>query len=167
MEANKQDKSNILHATIKSVCDRSATRLLAAQKLERMAWKDSHMRETIMEHALGRICYELCGSYFRSMRNESLTMVADEQSAASGVRLVESTFTLLDFPLWDGTRLRDADKYKVLESAEKYEAQANTMMVRGLWLRSIAKKTPKDKKVGEVLTIEALQSLLDKAGGDE
>lgn len=58
---------------------------------------------------------------------------------------------LLDMPLSDGTRLRDATRFEVLETAERYQKQADTQSHRARWLQAIAAIIPDGRRVGDVL----------------
>lgn len=62
------------------------------------------------------------------------------------------TMALLDMPLANGVRLRDASRAQVVEQATRYERQAADMGRKARWLTIIAQSTPPDRKVGEVLT---------------
>lgn len=73
---------------------------------------------------------------------------------------------LMDFPLMDGTPLRNATREEVRVNAEGYYKQASDMRWKSRWLALVASKIPQqdDKKtVGQALTESVLRELQEKA----
>lgn len=71
---------------------------------------------------------------------------------------------LMDFPLMDGTPLRNASKDAVRTNAEAYYEQADDMRWKSRWLALVAAKLPDGKKtVGQVLSEESLNKLRAEA----
>ena len=69
---------------------------------------------------------------------------------------------LLDMPLADGTKLRDADHALVLHQVTLYEVQAQDMSHKARWLRLIGDRVPLGRTVGEVVSDAEAQRLWDE-----
>jgi hypothetical protein len=70
---------------------------------------------------------------------------------------------LLDFPLANGLRLRDATRADVLAQAENYAAIAADTRVKAVWLRAVAEATPEGVTVGSALSEARVAELFQEA----
>lgn len=70
---------------------------------------------------------------------------------------------LMDWPLVDGKKIRDATVADLDYSAARYEQNAQTQALRARLLRKIQAKLPEGKKVAQVLTETDLQALYEEA----
>lgn len=75
----------------------------------------------------------------------------------------DNAHMMLNFALFGGKRLRDADKQDLRLSAERYYAHGSDMVHKGRWLALVASKVPDGKRVGEALTEEAVRKLFEEA----
>lgn len=104
----------------------------------------------------------------RSIINGALAQLRAASASTTGKEQTEALKrfmqrAVLDFPLFDGTKLRDAKREQVLESAEFYGKIAATNAQREKWLRSIAKITPAGKRVGDVVSEDKARALLQQS----
>lgn len=74
------------------------------------------------------------------------------------------TRSLLDFPLLDGTKLREATRDDLDRAIHHYRSQADTMSKRAAWLTAIAEHVPAQGCVGDVVDDELAQRLASEAG---
>jgi hypothetical protein len=87
--------------------------------------------------------------------------LADQRKAAEGtVRVIAAS--ILDMPLADGTKLRDATRFEVVEAAERYRNLSSTMAHRARWLEAIAERVPDGRRIGDVLTDDAAQRIYEE-----
>jgi hypothetical protein len=94
---------------------------------------------------------------FRSVGN-----LARQKTAAIALgKAMEST--LLDMPLADGTRLRDATVVEIKETAERWENMSRTMAHRARFLHAIVKRLPPGKSCGSVLNEAVVLKLYESA----
>ena len=84
---------------------------------------------------------------------------ADHAAGRRGVVALSSAMAtaLLDFPLGDGTRLRDATREA---AASRYEKMSNEMARRGRWLRKIIVTMGDAKTVGAAIDENKANELL-------
>lgn len=73
------------------------------------------------------------------------------------------TAAILDMPLANGIRLRDATKAQVIDQAQRYAATAQDAGHKARWLSAIADAVPAGKRVGEVLSDEAAAKMYKAA----
>lgn len=70
---------------------------------------------------------------------------------------------MLDWPMMNHTRLRDADKVLLLSDATRYQGNANGNAINAEFLRNVAKKLKEGQKVVEVWKEEQLRKEMEKA----
>lgn len=80
------------------------------------------------------------------------------RSLASGL-----TRTILDFPLLDGTKLRDASTADLDAAIHRYRTQADTMNRTANWLVLVRNLTPAQGRVGDVVDDATAQRLFEEA----
>ena len=104
----------------------------------------------------------------KAIRNQREVIFDKARAAAHGKRIalahiesVKSSF--LDFPLADGTRLRDATRVEVLEAVARYEKQSETMAHRARWLRALADIVPAGRRIGDFIDEGKAKELFEKA----
>lgn len=68
-------------------------------------------------------------------------------------------YAFMDFPLGDGTKLRNATREQVESQAERYAKISSDTGHKHRWLRLIAQSTPPDQLVGESLTEARISAL--------
>lgn len=85
----------------------------------------------------------------------------DKQGAMALVRGIAAS--LLDIPLANGRALRDATRDEIVEAAERYEKQSETMAHRARWLRLIAQSVPPGKTCGAIITDTRALELFEEA----
>jgi hypothetical protein len=70
---------------------------------------------------------------------------------------------ILDMPLANGLRLRDALREQVIEQADRYAAIAEDTGHKARWLTLIGQSMPAKKTVGQVMTDERAAELYEEA----
>jgi hypothetical protein len=70
---------------------------------------------------------------------------------------------LFDFPLADGTRLRDATGMQVAEMAARYAKTRDDAAKKSAWLSAIAERVPPSARVSDVLTLVDVTKLFQEA----
>lgn len=123
--------------TIRQIIDSASDVADATEKLEAAARKDKALREYLTEPYLSRACYEAVRSEYRAER-AVLWTAPNYTQGGNGNRVREHARSLLDFPLPNGKRLRDAKRADLLEAAEFYAKQAANMQSKADWLSRIA-----------------------------
>lgn len=67
---------------------------------------------------------------------------------------------MMDWPLANGLKLRNATRADLLDSIERYSAQAGALQTRAVWLEHVLQSLPDDDiTVGERLSEERLKEL--------
>jgi hypothetical protein len=128
-----------------------------------LVMKTDMARQIVQEAVEEGIDAELQTAY-KDQRYAALRGQVTEVVKGARLRVAAAVSRISDFPLPNGTALRDSHKSEVMAAATHWMAQAETMLGRGLWLRRIAEKMPDDERtVGEVLSDKKLQALLDAA----
>jgi hypothetical protein len=97
----------------------------------------------------------------RSKAFNSVEGAARSKANAKAFAAVISS-ALLDMPLSNGTRLKDATQFEITETADRWEKQAVTMTHRARFLRLIASSIPPGKRCGDVLTEKQAAALYRK-----
>jgi hypothetical protein len=97
----------------------------------------------------------------RSKAFNSVEGAARNRANAKAFASVISS-ALLDMPLSNGMRLKDATQFEITETADRWEKQAVTMTHRARWLRLIAQSIPPGKRCGDVLTEKQAVALYKK-----
>lgn len=85
---------------------------------------------------------------------------AARASAQGAIAVIASS--LLDMPLSDGTLLRDATRFEVIEAAERYHKLSSTMAHRARWLSAIAERVPDGKRIGDAINDAVAQELFER-----
>ncbi len=159
---NRHRRRDYLLFLVRSICIDAVTIEEASQAVQDAVAADDDLRREFVERALPGFAYDLVSETFRKMRRAIVTVRQD--TSQGGLRLLQTTDSLLEFPLWDGTRLKEATRVQVIETAEKYESQATTMAHRGRWLRAVAAKaTNDDERIGDVVDAATAQQLFEAA----
>lgn len=70
---------------------------------------------------------------------------------------------LLDMPLADGTRLRDATRFEIMAAIDRYQKVSDTMAHRARWLTSIASILPDGRRCGDVISEKKAMQLYESA----
>lgn len=89
--------------------------------------------------------------------------LASSNKAKAGALAGVISSALLDMPLSDGMRLRDATRLEISETAERWDRQAQTMAHRVRFLRAIEKALPPGKRCGDILTEKKAVEIFKKA----
>lgn len=142
---------------IQSIIDHASDVADASRKLEEAARSDRELRDYLTEPYLKQACYNAVRSHYRVERREIWT-APNYTKGGNGQRVEQHARTLLDFPLPNGKRLRDATREDLLSAAEFYRRQSEDMAQKAHWLERIAEKTGR-KKVGAALTVKQIESL--------
>ena len=132
---------------------------LAVQSVIRTLQADRLLFESVVAHAVEEQIAVNVESAKRS-RRAHIFRAADRGVAAilaNGFRAM-----LLDMPLADGTKLRDADHALVLHQVALYETQARDMDHKARWLKLIGDRVPLGRTVGEVVSDAEAQKLWDE-----
>lgn len=69
----------------------------------------------------------------------------------------------LNWPMMNGTRLKDATKEQVLKDADRYKANAAGNLLKAKFLTLVASRLRQSQKVGDVYSDESLAKLMRKA----
>lgn len=94
----------------------------------------------------------------RVLHNAMVNGRESVRSLATGL-----TRTILDFPLLDGTKLRDASLDDLDRAIHRYRTQAENMNRTANWLVLIRNITPEQGMVGDVLDDATAQRLFEEA----
>jgi hypothetical protein len=94
----------------------------------------------------------------RSSKRGSVRRAASMGSSATSTR----ARPLLEFPLQDGTSLKDAYAPQIDRAAHQFGQQGSTMMHLSRWLLSVHTRMAEDKPVGESLDELTIRQLFDE-----
>lgn len=99
------------------------------------------------------------------MHEERRAVMVSAARARDGVMALANgiKFSILDFTLDGGVKLRDATPDQVNKSADRYESIGRDVGQKARWLRLIVKGVPQGKRVGEVVSEKRAQELFDEA----
>jgi hypothetical protein len=126
--------------------------------------KDKKAREAIAADAIqDAIRYRVTVAHLHSRGNlmRALTNGKDQvKSLATGLMRMA-----LDFPLYDGTLLREATVADLDRAIDGYRKQAKTMNGYANWLSAIRELTPEGTKVGDAVDNATAQKLLEEQFG--
>lgn len=136
---------------------------MAADRLSARLRDDDELRLAIVDDAVTAFAEDAVEDQMRADRRaiwagrttNAKTSVSD---LASGLM-----HSLLDFPLRNGKRLRDADREEVLEQANSYLVSARDMALKGRWLIMISERVEAGRTVGECVSEADAVALRDKA----
>jgi len=143
--------------TARDAVEQTATVYDAQALLERWAQRDPSLYNYITQPWLSRACYELVRKVQRSNR-AAIWTAPNYTQGGNGQRVLNHARTLLDFPLPNGIKLRDAKKGDLEEAAWFYREQSEDMDSKAKWLAAIAEKVGR-KKVSSVFTAEQLAAM--------
>jgi hypothetical protein len=95
------------------------------------------------------------------MRNKRRQILASTTSTRGAVIALSSglSMALLDFPLANGLKLREATRADVVAAADRYALVSKDMRHKAKWLQAIAQSIPDGKRVGDVMTDERAAEL--------
>lgn len=99
----------------------------------------------------------------RTASRRSATMVDREAIRTLGTALARP---MLEFPLQDGTMLKDATAGQVDQAARQFGLQGQTMLHLSRWMMAIRAKITDDKPVGEVIDELTVRQLFDETRHD-
>jgi hypothetical protein len=102
-------------------------------------------------------------SIFASVQKQPPVKTAEQHRADAQATIRVITRSLLDYPLRDGTKLKDATREAIVADAKHLEAQANTMSQRAKWLQLIAQSVGDGKRCGDVVSEDRARELLEEA----
>jgi len=142
---------------IRSIIESATDVSEASRMLEEEARKDADLYNHLTEPFLARACYDAVRTEYQSERKQIWT-APNYTEGGNGHRVKEHARTLLDFPLPNGKRMRDATKADLLEASEFYRKQAADMARKARWLEQVAESVGK-KKVGNALSAEDLEQM--------
>ncbi len=148
--------------------EKFSTRAEAAGSLVAILRENHSLLLEATQDSLHEICLRILGAMDHRERRAILDRAerqaaADVQSRVSSERLVSATRSLMDFPLMDGTPLRDADKKKVLINSQKFLKIGAANTASGKWLALIGKNLPNDKLVGQHFKARELAHMRNKS----
>jgi len=100
-----------------------------------------------------------------SMRATREAVVVSAAKARNGVAALANgiKFSILDFPLAGGVKLRDATPAEVTEQIDRYEAIGRDVTHKARWLRLVVQGVPRDRRIGDVISDERAQELWNEA----
>jgi hypothetical protein len=100
----------------------------------------------------------------RSSKRGSVRRAASMGSSATSTRALGTALArpLLEFPLQDGTSLKDAYAPQIDRAAHQFGQQGSTMMHLSRWLLSVHTRMAEDKPVGESLDELTIRQLFDE-----
>jgi|HigsolmetaAR206D_1030411.scaffolds.fasta_scaffold08616_2 hypothetical protein len=133
---------------------------VAVEALIRTLTSDPAMLRSVVTEAV-RTAVEV--HVAASMRHDRKTITQSVRTGATrqSIEALASgmAVAMLNFPLANGLRLRDATLDDVTKQADRYEAFAADNSHKARWLRRIAAELPSGAKVGEVMTEERVRAL--------
>jgi hypothetical protein len=135
----------------------------AADALVRRLHRNHPLLRAVIEHAI-QTAVDTCVEH--SMRGQRATILRSAEQGRTAA-VAQGTFmarVLLDFPLANGRRLRDATREEVEEQAERYEHLADDMGRKARWLSAVAHLTPAGERVGKVISNERALELWNNVG---
>jgi hypothetical protein len=123
----------------------------AAADMEAAIAADDELFRQLMLPLLKNAVYAVVSKNVGRQRETICNLAREAHVAISGAKALQDTATsMLDFPLFGGKRLRDANATEIIESADKYDGLANDARIKSRWLRSVA------AKIGDSLVIDKL-----------
>lgn len=102
----------------------------------------------------------------RFVKQRSAAIIQQAEKSLSPVRSGRAapTAALSDFPLPSGRTIRDACRQELTAAAEHWIRQGKTMLIRGIWLRDLAKSLKNDTTtVGTALKPRRIEQLWRRA----
>jgi hypothetical protein len=146
LKANKNDRARTLRSAVDELMADSAA-------LERV------LTEVVAEAVDQHVRHALTAQRHRATARAA--MLATEGAKAAAKSAMDG---LMRFPMMSGTRLGDALKPEVSDTARRYVTSGSVQVQRGIWLRSVAASLPDDTTpVRKALGPDDLSRLLDDA----
>ena len=157
MAAIAEAVQNTYPEIVRYIVDNAPTLQDAVNQIEERAKRDPGLKAYLTDPWLRRACEDAAGKMQRHNRDAAWT-APNYDPGGNGSRVLTHARTLLDFPLPNGVKLRDAKKGDLEEAARFYREQAEDMAAKAQWLDAIAAKVGR-KKVASVFDADALQRL--------
>ena len=136
--------------------------------LDQKLSKDSNLRKAVISEAVKEASKTAISLVHRIDRATIMRAIARPVAlnGKEGVRSLAAGLarSLLDFPLLDGTKLRDAGKEDLGRAIAHYQSQADTMAHRARWLAAVDLLVPAEGRVGDVLDDAGADRLFQEAG---
>lgn len=147
---------------VQQALDEAGSVMDAAERLEQWAHKDRALYDFLTAPWLARAAYDAVRKVSQDTR-KGIWTAPNYEPSAGGDRVRAHARTLLDFPLPDGTPLREATRAKLVQAVSFYREQSEDMAHKARWLDRVAQRTGR-KKVGNALTLSELEQLKVEAG---
>lgn len=127
---------------------------LATERLSARLRDDKQLRDTIVEDAIMAFASNTVEEQMRAERRAVWAEAGRSNQPKTPVAALANGISraLLDFPLRNGKRLRDATREEVLEQARAYETSARDMAFKARWLILIGQRVEEGRKVGECVS---------------
>jgi hypothetical protein len=141
----------------------SAVEALADELLSDAVLLRALIRPAVMDAVIYRVEHSM-----RDRRGAILRSVDAAQAGPDSVAALAAGLgrALLDFPLANGLKLRDATRDQVLAQAERYAATAKDAGHKERWLKRVAEATPARKKVGRALNNDRVAAMWRETAGE-
>jgi len=144
----------------------------AADGLIERANRDQRLYDAILAMRFHRMCGDIIREALGTQRRtvwdrpveqakEMLLTRATER--ANERAILASEMMLMDFPIFGGGRLRNANKQQLIASAEQFEQRGEDMLAKARWLRAVAAQLKGKRTVGTTLTEDQLMTLKARA----
>lgn len=100
-----------------------------------------------------------------AMRDTRASVTYSASQARAGVVALANgiKFSILDFPLAGGVKLRDASPTQLKEQIDRYDAIGRDVTHKARWLRMVAKAVGNNPRVGDALDDDRAQQLWNEA----
>lgn len=134
----------------------------AIKILDRRLRRDSALRQSLIEEAV-RSAAKL--AIVTSHHIERFAVVQGLKFGRAAVKSLATglTRTILDYPLLDGTKLRDATHAELDRAIQDYATKASTNAHRARWLSAIRDLVPVQGKVSDVVDDDTAHRLWQEA----
>ncbi len=149
-----------VQALAKALYDKDG--LTAKEDLAKVIKKDT----TLLDYIISKVAYSALLEVQRKLRHDIIkqSWKAKTFSDSEQQRVQLATSRYLDWPMMDGTKLRDATKVVVLKDANRYQNNGAGNLRNARFLQLVATRLTDDKaKVSDKFTDEELGKLLDAA----
>jgi len=130
----------------------------AAKLLEQWARKDPVLLAAITGPALPQLCRQAVRDHGRDFRATLSRPVRYGPIGGNGERMFVAYAALLKFPLCNGGPLGEAYAGDIIESANHYRAQGQTMINDARWLMAVVEKIG-NQQVKDVFDDQSLAKL--------
>ena len=145
----------------------------AISNLSNVMSNNPHLRQSIINNAASaaietaislkrKHIIEVSDSLPPASIEPASTYVLDPEIIARNKRRMQTLSTVtttmwLEFPLSDGTALKNATRSEILRNAESMIMRGKTSLHRGTFLKVVGEKVPEGKLAGDVLTEQMLK----------